>query len=97
MWGNITGDITDQTDLIALIGTGGGTVSPLTTKGDLYGFDTDNARVPVGLNGQVLMADSSVPLGVKWTSPSSGTSAFDGGSASTSFAGSAGLDLGGAI
>ncbi len=43
--------------------TGG---SPLTTKGDLYGFDTANNRIPVGSNGQVLTADSTQALGVKW-------------------------------
>lgn len=51
--------------------------SPLTTKGDLFGFSTTNARIPVGTNGQVLTADSTQVLGVKWatlTNPSgSGT------------------------
>lgn len=46
--------------------------SPLTTKGDLYGYSTTNARVPVGTNGQVLTADSTQSLGVKWATPSSG-------------------------
>lgn len=40
--------------------------SPLTTKGDLYGYDTDNARIPAGTDGQVLSAASSEALGVKW-------------------------------
>lgn len=39
---------------------------PLTTKGDLLGYDTANNRVPVGSNGQVLTADSTQALGVKW-------------------------------
>ena len=49
-------------------GGGGGTTSPLTTKGDLYGYDTANARIPVGANGTLLQADSTDPsgLGVKW-------------------------------
>lgn len=38
----------------------------LTTKGDLAGFSTVPDRIPVGANGFVLTADSSVPLGVKW-------------------------------
>ena len=46
--------------------------SPLTTKGDLYGFGTANARIPVGANGQVLTADDSVPLGVKWDTAGNG-------------------------
>lgn len=45
---------------------GGGGTSPLTTKGDLFGFDTADARVPVGTNGDVLTADSTQALGVKW-------------------------------
>jgi hypothetical protein len=45
---------------------GGGGASPLTTKGDIHGFSTTDARIPVGSNGQVLMADSSQSLGVKW-------------------------------
>ena len=45
--------------------------SPLTTKGDLYGYDTDNARIPVGADGEFLVADSSEALGVKWGSAAS--------------------------
>lgn len=40
--------------------------SPLTTKGDLYGFNTDQARIPVGANDTVLVADSAQALGLKW-------------------------------
>ena len=46
---------------------------PLTTKGDLYGFSTVPARVPVGTNGQVLTADSTNANGVKWATASTGT------------------------
>lgn len=45
---------------------------PLTTKGDLFGYDTGNARVPIGTNGQVLTADSTQALGLKWATPASG-------------------------
>lgn len=45
----------------------GGTVSPLTTKGDVWGYSTTNARIPVGTDGQVLTADSAQTLGVKWS------------------------------
>jgi len=48
----------------------GGSTSPLTTKGDLYGFDTADARIPVGADGTVLTADSTQALGVKWDPPS---------------------------
>jgi hypothetical protein len=46
---------------------------PLTTKGDLYGFSTVPARVPVGTNGQVLTADSTATNGVAWATPTSGS------------------------
>jgi hypothetical protein len=55
----------DGTSWIPAMGGG----SPLTTKGDLYGFDTADARVPVGTNGQVLTADSGAALGVSWQTP----------------------------
>lgn len=45
---------------------GTGLSSPLTTKGDIWGYSTTDARVPVGSNGQVLTADSTQALGVKW-------------------------------
>lgn len=48
---------------------GGGTTSPLTTKGDLYTYTTTNARLAVGTNGQVLSADSSQSAGLKWVEP----------------------------
>jgi len=41
----------------------------LTTKGDILTFDTDYNRLPVGTNGQVLTADSTQTLGIKWNSP----------------------------
>jgi hypothetical protein len=44
----------------------GSTVSPLTTKGDLWGFSTVDARIPVGTDGLQLTADSSVGVGVSW-------------------------------
>lgn len=44
---------------------------PLTTKGDVLGFDTAIARIPIGANDTVLTADSTQALGLKWASPSS--------------------------
>ena len=49
-----------------------GAVSPLTTKGDLYGFSTSDARIPIGTNNQVLTADSAQALGLKWATPAGG-------------------------
>lgn len=48
-------------------------IAPLTTKGDLYGFSTDNTRIPVGADGLFLQADSAEPEGIKWAMSSSGT------------------------
>lgn len=57
-------------------GVGGGTSSPLTTKGDVYTHDgIANARLPVGANGYVLTANSSESTGLAWSSPS-GTAAY---------------------
>jgi hypothetical protein len=41
-------------------------VSPLTTKGDLYTYSTDNARLAVGNNGETLVADSSTSTGLRY-------------------------------
>ena len=40
--------------------------SPLTTKGDVYTYDSADQRLAVGANGQVLSADSSQTTGLKW-------------------------------
>jgi hypothetical protein len=53
-----------------------GSSSPLTTKGDLYGFSTLDARVPIGTNNQVLTADSTQALGLKWATPSATADSF---------------------
>lgn len=48
-------------------------LSPLTSKGDLIVDNgTNNIRLPVGTNGDVLTADSSVAAGVKWAAPAAG-------------------------
>lgn len=46
------------------------TGGPITTKGDLIAGDTsgDPERLPVGTDGQVLIADSAEALGMKWAS-----------------------------
>jgi hypothetical protein len=55
----------------AWVAVGGG--SPLTTKGDVYGFSTVDARIPIGANDTVLTADSTQALGLKWAAPAGGS------------------------
>ena len=54
------------------LGTGSGSTSPLTTKGDMWGFSTVDARVPIGSDTQVLTADSTQALGLKWAAAGGG-------------------------
>lgn len=56
------------------IGGGSGTASPLTTKGDVWGYDSTDNRIPIGTNGYVLTADSTQTLGLKWAPGSGGKS-----------------------
>lgn len=44
-------------------------LSPLTTAGDILGYSTGNARVPVGTDGQVLTVDTAQARKVKWATP----------------------------
>tara|TARA_R110000803_G_scaffold122330_1_gene190332 strand:- start:37 stop:243 length:207 start_codon:yes stop_codon:yes gene_type:complete len=53
---------------------GGGAEPILTTKGDTLTFSTEEIRNPIGVDGEVLMADSTVPLGVAWSVPAAGGS-----------------------
>lgn len=46
-----------------------GLLSPLTTKGDLWGWSTTNARVAVGTDGYLLNADSTASTGVAYINP----------------------------
>jgi len=41
--------------------------SPLTAKGDLFGYSTAPARLAVGNNGESLVADSSTSTGLRYT------------------------------
>jgi len=59
------------------VGGGTRTGSPdegltLTTKGDIHSFDSEDKRLPVGSDGQVITADSIQALGVKWAAQAVG-------------------------
>ena len=43
-----------------------GPVSPLSTKGDVYGYTTVPARIPVGTDGYVFTAEAAAAAGVAW-------------------------------
>lgn len=56
------------------LGSGGGSTSPLTTKGDVWGYTTADARVPIGADALVATADSTKAAGWDWKPiPASGT------------------------
>lgn len=60
-----------------LIGGSPSGSSPLTTKGDLYTYDTGDQRLAVGTNGHVLTADSTEATGIKWAAVAGGGGGFD--------------------
>ena len=43
-----------------------GDPSPLTTKGDLYSYDTADTRLPIGGDGYVLTPNSAAGIGMSW-------------------------------
>jgi hypothetical protein len=56
---------TGATGLTGVTGDTGPSI--VTTKGDLATFSTVVARLPIGQNGQVLIADSSTSTGLAWS------------------------------
>jgi len=74
--------------------------SPLTTKGDVYTFDTGNARLGVGSDGEVLKACSSAATGLVWGTGGGGATATHAytNQSSTSYRGTGtsgtGIDVG---
>jgi len=52
--------------------------SPLTAKGDLFGYSTTQARVAVGNDGETLVADSSTSTGLRYQSAYNGNAIING-------------------
>jgi hypothetical protein len=70
---------------------GGGFASPLTTKGDIHGYSTQDARLAVGTDGKILEADSTQSTGLKWGDKATAASInLSGAVASLPAAGTAG-------
>lgn len=61
-------------------------LSPTTTKGDLIVHNgTNNVRIGVGSNGQVLIADSTQATGIKWASPAAAGFSFLSGTGGVAY------------
>lgn len=82
-----TGQTTKQAAFDAL--------SPLTTKGDILTYSTTPARLAVGANNTVLLADSTQTTGLRWGTPGTVTSV--GISSSTLIIGSSPVTTSGTI
>lgn len=70
------GTNTVQVATTAFVLANAGSSSPLTTKGDLYGYSTTNARIGVGSDGQALIADSTQATGLRYGTPAVTASQF---------------------
>ncbi len=95
-----TGSNTYDTEAFVSIAEGGtgqitaslafAALSPMTTKGDLTGYSTTPARVPVGSPGKFLMADPAQGLGLRWAdAPNPTLNYWDNGTFELSSAGAA--------
>lgn len=59
----------DWNNLVDAVGAAAGG-SPLTTKGDVYTYGVADARLPVGIDGYLLQANSAEATGLKWVDSS---------------------------
>jgi len=63
----------DSTESTGMKWAASGAAAPTTTKGDISGFSTTQARIPVGTNNYSILADSAQALGLKWAASSTST------------------------
>jgi len=66
------GTFTDGDEMFVQFAPAGDSTLSVTTKGDLQTFSTVPARLPVGPDGQVLVADSAETTGLRWGSGAAG-------------------------
>jgi hypothetical protein len=64
---NPQGTLSDLKTRLAVSLNNDGTLKALTTKGDILIMGAAPDRLPVGVDGQVLVADASQALGVRWS------------------------------
>ena len=69
LYGGNVGTVTAAGTNMTTFDNDGLVPSPLTTKGDLWGYDTADQRIAVSTDDYVLTADSAQGLGVKWAAP----------------------------
>ena len=63
----------DSTESTGMKWAASGAAAPTTTKGDISGFSTTQARIPISTNNYSLLADSAQALGLKWAASSTST------------------------
>jgi len=66
---NVTDSVYQYYSGYEWLNMGGGSSSPLTTKGQIYTYSSQDTVISVGTDGQALLADSSTPTGLSWGSP----------------------------
>jgi hypothetical protein len=84
-----------STGVAILYSDAAGAAFPVTTKGDLFGYDTAAARVPIGANNTVLTADSAQALGLKWASPTATADSFTQIGSTTTLTGASSFTISG--
>jgi anti-sigma-K factor RskA len=80
------GSLSTLADRLAVSLNADGTIRTITTKGDLLVYGSTPARLPVGADGYVLVADAAQALGVRWAAsntPSAHAASHAPGSADT--------------